>query len=135
MEEIKEIEKVLRLREPIFHNRSLTNSRVDVENETLEDYWEISASGKYYSRQFVLDYLEERYNKESVDASELENWQVKDFKVEKLAEDVFLATYILIGQNSENGGGPRTTRRATIWKGNLKTGFKIKYHQGTVVND
>ena len=135
MEEIKEIEKVLRLREPIFHNRSLTNSRVDVENETLEDYWEISASGKYYSRQFVLDYLEERYNKESVDASELENWQVKDFKVEKLAEDVFLATYILIGQNSENGGVPRTTRRATIWKGNLKTGFKIKYHQGTVVND
>ena len=129
MEEIKEIEKVLRLREPIFHNRSLTNSRTDVENETLEDYWEISASGKYYSRKFVLDYLEERYNKEPVDASELENWQVKDFKVEQLA------TYILVGQNSLNDGKPRTTRRATIWKGDLKTGFKIKYHQGTVVND
>ena len=104
MEDIKEIEKVLRLHEPIFHNRSLTNSRADVENETLEDYWEISASGKYYSRQFVLDYLEERYNKEPVDASEFENWQVKDFKVEKLAEDVFLATYILVGQYAENGG-------------------------------
>lgn len=70
---INEIKEFIRKREPIFHNRELTNTREDIDNEMHKYYWEISASGKLYTREFVLDYLEERYKNNPVDVMIKEN--------------------------------------------------------------
>jgi hypothetical protein len=45
-----------------------------------------------------------------------------------LAEDVYLLIYTLL-QDRE-----RVTRRATIWR-RTADGWKIVYHQGTIVQD
>ena len=127
MENLEDVKNYILLREPIFHHREFTNCREDVEKETTEDYFEISASGCDYSREFVLDYLEKRYKENPVDDMVKDNWKVKDFKIKKIADELYLINYTLYGQN-------RVTKRGEIWKGNLKDGLKIMYHQGTIVN-
>lgn len=128
---INKIKEFIRKREPIFHNRELTNTREDIDNEMHKCYWEISASGKLYTREFVLDYLEERYKNNPVDVMIKENWKILEFDVINLADDVYMATYILDGQIVD--GKNRPTRRTTLWKGNIDEGFKILFHQGTVI--
>jgi hypothetical protein len=111
----------LRRREPIFHHPELGTSRADFENMTAEDFWEVGASGRRYSRKHVLDVLEERH-KTPVE----EVWDTTDFRCQELAADVYLLTYTL-RQN-----GARITRRSTIWR-RAQDGWKIVFHQGTVV--
>ena len=48
-------------REPIFHRPEFGTTRADFEKMTSEDFWETGASGRRYSRQFVLDELEKRF--------------------------------------------------------------------------
>jgi hypothetical protein len=48
-------------REPIFHRPELGTTRVDFDNMTVSDFWEVGASGRRYSRDYVLDTLEKRY--------------------------------------------------------------------------
>ena len=128
---LKAVKEFIRNREPIFHNRKLTNTYEDIDNEMHADFWEISASGKIYTREFVLNYLTKRYANEAIDTMELENWQVVNFDVSQLADDLFMATYTLKGQIFE--GKKRSSRRTTLWKGNMNDGFKILFHQGTVI--
>jgi hypothetical protein len=90
---------------------------------TAEDYWETGASGRRYSRQSVLDGLEERYSALHADV-----WETRDFYCRRLAQDVYLLTYTLLQDNQ------RLTRRSTIWQKTLD-GWKIVYHQGTIVQD
>jgi hypothetical protein len=45
----------------------------------------------------------------------------------RLAEDVYLLTYTLFQPE-------RRTRRATIWQ-STESGWKIVFHQGTIVQD
>ncbi len=45
----------LRRREPIFHRPELARSRAELEAMTAEDFWEIGASGRRYSREYVLE--------------------------------------------------------------------------------
>ena len=47
-------------REPIFHRPEFGTARADFERMTVEDFWEIGASGSIYERAFVLDELEKR---------------------------------------------------------------------------
>lgn len=110
-------------REPIFHRPEFGATRADFQNMTAPDFWEVGASGRRYSREYVLDTLEKRYAHPTSDV-----WETSDFHCRKLAEDVYLLTYTLL-QNHE-----RRTRRSTIWQHTL-TGWKIIYHQGTVVQD
>src|SRR5215470_7887660 len=95
----------LRCREPIFHRPELGTTREDFEAMTTADFWEIGASGRRYSRKFVLDALEERHRNPVEEV-----WETTDFRCQELAADVFLLTYTLRQQ------GGRITRRATIWK-------------------
>lgn len=126
MDKLIDIQNYIKAREPIFHHREFTNSREDVEKETSEDYFEISASGCNYTRDFVLDYLEKRYKETEVDDMVKDNWRIEDFKIKKLARKLYLVNYTMYGQG-------RVTKRGEIWKGSLKKGLKIMYHQGTVV--
>jgi hypothetical protein len=121
--ELKDVLAELSSREPIFHHPEFGTTRADFERMTVEDYWEIGASGRRYSRQFVLDELEKRFA-----APHEEVWETSEFQCRRLGEDNFLLTYRLLQDHV------RLTRRATIWR-RTSDGWKIVYHQGTVVQD
>lgn len=107
-------------REPIFHRPEFGTTRRDFENMTDAAFWEVGASGRRYSREYVLDELEKRYQNPAED-----NWEARDFHCLKIAPDNYLLTYTLVQ-------GERVTRRLTIWR-RSDAGWKIVYHQGTVV--
>src|SRR5688500_2088993 len=48
-------------REPLFHGQVFGATRNDFEKMTAAEFWELGASGRRFSRQFVLDALERRY--------------------------------------------------------------------------
>src|SRR5450755_4039820 len=50
----------LKQREPIFHHPEFGTTRRDYENMTDSEFWEVGASGRRYSREFVLETLENR---------------------------------------------------------------------------
>ncbi len=121
--ELQEILVELSSREPIFHRPEFGTTRADFECMTVEDYWETGASGRRYSRQFVLDGLEERFSSPHADV-----WETSEFQCRKLGEDTYLLTYTLLQDRQ------RLTRRSTIWQ-KTPGGWKIVYHQGTIVQD
>lgn len=110
----------LKLREPIFHHPELGTTRRDYEAMTDADFWEVGASGRRYSREFVLHTLETR----APDPDE-SKWLTRDFQCREIAVDNYLITYTLLQ-------GPRVTRRATLWR-RTPDGWKVLFHQGTIV--
>lgn len=121
--ELESILVELKAREPIFHRPEFGKARADFERMTAEEFWETGASGRRYSRQMVLDELERRYSGPYQDV-----WETGDFQCRKLAADVYLLTYTLVQDRT------RLTCRATIWQ-KIEDGWKILYHQGTIVQD
>ncbi|HZF11517.1 MAG TPA: DUF4440 domain-containing protein [Thermoanaerobaculia bacterium] len=120
--ELLDILNELIQREPIFHRPEFGTRRSDFEAMTDPAFWEVGASGRRYSREYVLDTLEKRY------AHPIEDrWETRDFHCLEVARDNYLLTYTLLQ-------GERVTRRATIWRRTAE-GWKILYHQGTVVED
>jgi hypothetical protein len=109
-------------REPIFHRPEQGTTRRDFDRMMDAAFREIGASGRRYSRDHVLDALEERQR----DPSE-ESWQTSDFHVLEIAADNYLLTYTL-------AQGARITRRSTLWR-RAAGDWKIVFHQGTVVAD
>lgn len=107
-------------REPLFHRAAFGTTRKDFEKITVPEFWEVGASGRRFSREFVLNTLEKRYEHPAEDV-----WEIGDFHCLEIAADNFLATYTLIQ-------GARVTRRSTIWR-RAPDGWQIVYHQGTVV--
>jgi hypothetical protein len=118
--ELQAVLEELRQREPIFHQPQFGTTRRDFERMTDPNYWEVGASGRRYSREFVLDTLEAR----QPDPEEA-SWIKRDFQCRKIAADNYLITYTLLQ-------GSRITRRATLWRQTVD-GWKILYHQGTMV--
>jgi hypothetical protein len=114
--------EALQQREPIFHRPEFGTTRQDFEAMTLDDFWEVGASGQRYSRAYVLDVLEERFRHPTYD-----EWETSDFHCREIASDNYLLTYTL-------KQGERVTRRATLWR-HTAEGWKIVYHQGTIVAD
>ena len=113
----------LKRREPIFHRAEFGITRADFENMTMPEFWEIGASGNRYSRQFVLDTLEKRFQAPFEDV-----WETSDFCCQELAPNIYLLTYTLLQDHK------RLTRRSTIWQ-RTESGWKIVFHQGTIVED
>ncbi len=107
-------------REPIFHRPEFGTTRADLERMTVEDFWETGASGRRYSREFVLDELERRMANPPPDV-----WHTSEFHCRRLGPDVYLLTYTLLQDQN------RRTRRATIWQ-HTGEGWKAIYHQGTL---
>jgi hypothetical protein len=99
----------------------LGTTRADFENMTDPAFWEVGASGRRYSREFILDTLENRMLQGYEDI-----WETLDFHCLQIAPDNYLVTYTLLQ-------GARVTRRATLWR-RTSSGWKILYHQGTVVD-
>ncbi|GGA51543.1 DUF4440 domain-containing protein [Dyella nitratireducens] len=112
--------EALQRREPIFHRPELGTTRRDFEAMTEPDFWEVGASGQRYSREYVLDVLEERYQQPFDD-----DWETSDFHCQEIAAENYLLTYTL-------KQGQRVSRRTTLWR-HTAQGWKIVYHQGTLV--
>jgi hypothetical protein len=112
----------LKAREPIFHHPEFGTTRADFEGMMAVDFWEVGASGRRYSKEFVLAELQRRYAGEYVD-----HWETRNFHCRRLADDIYLLTYTLLQPE-------RNTRRATIWQ-KTPAGWKIVFHQGTVIQD
>lgn len=110
----------LQRREPIFHRPELGTRRRDFENMMDASFWEVGASGRRYSREYVLDTLENRQML-GEDA-----WETRGFHCLQVAPENYLVTYTL-------HQGSRVTRRATLWR-RTEAGWKILYHQGTLVD-
>jgi len=123
---LREILQELRSREPVFHRPELGTTRADFERMTDEGFWEVGASGRRYSREHVLDVLEDRHQVASHLALE-DTWEASDFACRELGSDTFLLTYTL-------QQGSRKTRRVTVWR-RAPEGWKILFHQGTLVED
>jgi hypothetical protein len=118
--QLLEVLEELKQREPVFHHPEFGTTRADHENMMDSEFWEVGASGRRYSREFVLDTLENR----APDPDE-SKWLTRDFQCREIAADNYLITYTL-------AQGPRITRRATLWR-RTAGGWKILYHQGTIV--
>lgn len=119
------IERQLAALEPIFHRPQHGTSRADFDRMMVADYWEVGASGRVYSRDFVLDVLEQRHRPDAA-ATNAENLVVSDFSCRRICDDTWLATYRL-----EQPSG-RLSRRATLWR-KTGAGWMALYHQGTLI--
>lgn len=113
----------LRRREPIFHNPEFGSTTAEFERSTSPDYWEVGASGRRYSRRFILNELTKSVP--YVDAAAA-GWQTSEFGLRRLGPDTHLLTYTL-----DQAG--RRTRRSTIWQ-RSEDGWRILYHQGTIIS-
>jgi hypothetical protein len=111
----------LRRREPVFHRLEAGTTRAGLEQMTAAEFREIGASGRRYDRRYVLDILEKRLENPAEDV-----WETSNFDCLELARDTYLVTYTLLQQKQ------RVTRRSSIWRRTVE-GWKIVYHQGTVV--
>jgi hypothetical protein len=106
--------------EPIFHHPGQDTTRESIEAMTAGDFWETGASGKRYSRDFVVDTVLRRFSAPVEDP-----WKADDFFCQRLARDLYLFTYTLYQPN-------RTTRRMTLWRRKPDRWVAV-YHQGTPV--
>jgi hypothetical protein len=113
----------LKAREPIFHRPELGTTTADFESMMDSGFWEVGASGRRYSKEYVLAELERRRRHPREDI-----WETSDFYCRELAPNVYLLTYTLI-QNKI-----RKSRRSTLWH-RTRVGWKIMFHQRTIVED
>jgi len=120
---LRDVLEELKEREPIFHRPEFGTTKVDFEGMLHEGFWEIGASGRRYSKAYVLNELEQRHQHSNEDV-----WETSDFHCRSLAPGVYLLTYTLLQDKT------RQTRRSTIWQ-RTEVGWKIVFHQGTIVQD
>ena len=119
--ELESVFQELRQREPIFHTAAFGSTPDEFERVTAPDYWEIGASGRLYSRAFILEHLK---RVPPVDAAAA-GWTCSDFGLRRLGSEVYWITYTL-RQND------RVTRRSTLWE-KTSDGWRVLFHQGTIV--
>jgi hypothetical protein len=118
----------LMAREPLLDRRELVHSAETFETETADDFWEVGASGRVYSRDVVRAVVLRRLRDGEPDPVVAEGWTTEDHGIRQLGPDTYLVTYQLNGQG-------RRTRRATVWRSSPGKGWHALYHQGTVIAD
>jgi hypothetical protein len=110
----------LRRLEPIFHTKEFGTTVAECERRMAADYFEVGASGRRYSREFILARLAEMAPEDAAAAG----WECTDFGLRRLGAETFLMTYTLRQWQ-------RVTRRATVWRKGSE-GWQVMYHQGTI---
>lgn len=115
------LQELMRL-EPLFHAAASNATPQQFEELVAPEFWEVGASGRRYSREFALSFLNERERTPTE-----EEWETSGFHVFEAAPNNYLLTYTL----HQSG---RVTRRATFWR-KVSGQWKAIYHQGTVVQE
>ena len=110
----------LAAREPIFHHPELGTSVEALGRHAAAEFEEVGASGRRYSREFVLATVHDRFARDLPDAP----WEADDFRCVALGPRTYLLTYDL-------RQGDRLTRRATVWR-RTADDWEVVYHQGTL---
>jgi hypothetical protein len=77
--ELKEILAELSQLEPIFHWPPPEMTRANLERMTVEDFWEVGASGRRFARESVFGVLEQRRS-----APQPNIWEITDIHCRKL---------------------------------------------------
>ncbi len=128
VEDLDLVAEEIEAREPLFHHRALVHSAETFDRETSDDFREVGASGREYSRDLVRHHVLERLAIADEDDMVAEGWWTEEHRLRPLGGDVYLFTYVLHGQG-------RVTRRSTIWRRDAERGWHALHHQGTVVQD
>ena len=118
--ELEPVLDELRRLEPLFHAAAQDATPEAFEALVAPEFWEVGASGRRYSRDYVLAVLRERGRVPGE-----EQWRTEGFHVAPIAPDNYLLTYTLHQPD-------RVTRRATLWR-RVQNRWQAIYHQGTVV--
>jgi len=118
--ELNEVLRELMAREPLFHRPEFGTTLKDFDKLMAPEFWETTASGRRVSRQFVLEFLEKRY-----ETTTEVTWEIEDFRCQEIAANNYLVTYTLFQ-------GERATRRAAIWR-RISDNWQVVYHQGTII--
>jgi hypothetical protein len=117
--------------EPIFHRfedlSGRSPTRAEIDSIMAPEFFEIGASGRLYSRDFIIQTLEERF---STSESQPDRFQTSEFHLLRVSADTWLLSYVL---RQEIANAPRISRRTTLWKKTAE-GWKILFHQGTLTD-
>jgi hypothetical protein len=105
--------------EPLIYVANDGASRAHFEGLLAPTFWEVAASGKRYSRDYVLSELEKRQLNPFEQA-----WHTTDYHLQQVASDLYLLHYILHQPT-------RVTQRSSLWK-QCGSHWQLMYHQGTV---
>jgi len=111
----------LSAREPLFHRPGFGTTRAEADAAMAADFVEIGASGRVYSREYVLGVVDERDR-----AGGIEVLEPVDVACRALAPDLYQLTYRL----TQAG---RVTWRSSLWRRGGPAGWQVVFHQGTVV--
>lgn len=112
----------LAAREPVFHHPELGTSAEALDRQAAPEFEEVGASGRRYSREFVLATVRDRFARGIPD----DPWEAGGFHCVALGPHTYLLTYDL-------RQGDRLTRRATIWR-RTEDDWEVVHHQGTLVS-
>jgi hypothetical protein len=118
---LREVERELVDREPVFHRPLLGTTRAELDAATDPDFFEVGASGQVYEREFVLDVVAQRY----ADGTAGDDLRGRDFHCRELAPALYQLSYRLTQ-------GDRETRRTSLWR-RVDGHWRILHHQGTVI--
>ena len=119
--ELLPILEELQRREPIFHTKEFGTTIEEFERTVAPAYWEVGATGRRYSREFILQTFQA-----IPPIAAAEEWDCRDFGLLQLGPDTYLLTYTL-------NQWDRLTRRATVWQ-RAADCWRVLYHQGTAVS-
>lgn len=108
--------------EPLTHRLPSGSDRRAIEALLDEDFAEIGASGRRYSRDHVIDVVEGRYA-EGVEPDD-GTWSMRNLAALRVAEDLCLLTYDLDVDE-------RRSRRTTLWR-RRDGAWRALHHQGTL---
>ncbi len=106
--------------EPRYHAAAPTASLADFDRLVADDFWEIGASGRHYSREYARRVLQQR-----VQTPPESDWVTTDYCLTLMADNLYLLTYSL----TQFG---RQTLRSSLWQRNGDQ-WQVRFHQGTVV--
>lgn len=105
--------------EPLIYAANDGANRAYFEELLAPTFWEVAASGRRYSREFVINELEKRQQNPFTQA-----WRTSDYHLQQVATELYLLSYMLHQPT-------RVTARSSLWK-QCKGKWQLMYHQGTV---
>jgi hypothetical protein len=88
---------------------------------------EFGQSGRRWERSEMIDALTKVASTTGTADIDIER-----FAVERLADGVLLATYLLVGIRSE--GETQASRRSSVWL-RSEAGWRLRFHQGTTLRE
>lgn len=111
-------------REPIFHHPELIWDDGSFDEQIADDFNEIGASGRRYSRSEVKEIVLGRLEGTHAD-SLTDGYRIEEAEAHMLADDVVQVLYTLRTPG-------RVTRRTTLYR-RRDASWQAVFHQGTVI--